>query len=112
NNLAANLRDGSRETGSAARKRKASLESDLLRTRRSKAIARWNDRAFQTLAAWRAASGQDAHSIAAHPLYLDPQRRDFRAAARSPNRGAGPGGSDIGAKRSAGAAPARPQGRP
>jgi hypothetical protein len=50
-----------------------------------------------TLAAWQKESGQDKHSVFTHPMYVDPQNRDFRLKAQSPNAGKGENGANIGA---------------
>jgi hypothetical protein len=50
-----------------------------------------------TLTPWRERTGQDKHSIFAHPRYVDPQNRDFRLLPDSPNIGAGVNGGIIGA---------------
>jgi hypothetical protein len=50
-----------------------------------------------TLAAWRERTGQDRHSIFAHPRYADPKHRDFRILPSSPNIGAGENRANIGA---------------
>ena len=50
-----------------------------------------------TLTPWREKTGQDKHSIVAHPRYADPQNRDFRLLPASPNIGAGENGGMIGA---------------
>jgi hypothetical protein len=70
----------------------------------SKAVAAWDERTAEkpypylvTLTPWRKATGQDRHSIAAHPRYVDPQHFDFRLAPDSPNIGRGEGGVNIGA---------------
>lgn len=54
-------------------------------------------RRFESLAAWRAFSGKDAHSIVADPLFVKTAARDFRLEAKSPNRGAGTDAGHLGA---------------
>ena len=54
-------------------------------------------RRFRSLQEWRDFSSLDAHSIFADPLFVDSLHDDFRLDKGSPNRGAGEGGSDIGA---------------
>lgn len=51
-----------------------------------------------TLAQWRTATGDDVHSISSNPLLVNPGGGDFTLQSSSPARGAGSGGSDIGAK--------------
>ena len=70
----------------------------------SKALAAWDERTpdkpypyLVTLTSWRQATGQDKHSIAIHPRYVDPRNRDFRLLPNSPNIGAGENGATIGA---------------
>ena len=63
----------------------------------SKAVIRWNGKRFNSLKAWREATGQDKHSIFKHPLYVDPEDWDFRLQPDSPNIGAGEKGVIIGA---------------
>jgi hypothetical protein len=70
----------------------------------SKALSAWDERTPEkpdpylwTLTPWRVATGQDQHSIFAHPRYIDPQNRDFRLLATSPNIGRGENGATIGA---------------
>jgi hypothetical protein len=50
-----------------------------------------------TLTSWRQNTGQDKHSIAVHPRYVDPRNRDFRLLPKSPNLGKGENGANIGA---------------
>lgn len=52
---------------------------------------------YGSLRAWQETTGQDRHSIFKHPRYVNPAQRDFRLSPRSPNVGAGEGGTDIGA---------------
>ncbi|HJN16887.1 MAG TPA: right-handed parallel beta-helix repeat-containing protein, partial [Armatimonadota bacterium] len=63
----------------------------------SKAVISLNSERYESLRAWREATGQDAHSIFAHPKYVDPENRDFRLQPDSPNVGAGENGVTIGA---------------
>jgi len=50
-----------------------------------------------TLEEWRKNSGQDSNSMAADPLFIDPENGDFRPGPGSPALGKGSGGSNIGA---------------
>jgi nitrous oxidase accessory protein NosD len=52
---------------------------------------------FVTLPNWRDFSSKDIHSIFADPLYVSTASRDFRLEPGSPNVGAGPEGTTIGA---------------
>jgi len=49
------------------------------------------------LTSWRSGTGDDTNSINADPLLTNPSAGDFTLASNSPARGAGTGGSDIGA---------------
>ena len=46
---------------------------------------------------WQRTSGQDAHSVQADPLFVNPRAGDFRLKAGSPAIGAGEGGLNMGA---------------
>ncbi|MBI4426826.1 MAG: right-handed parallel beta-helix repeat-containing protein, partial [Candidatus Kerfeldbacteria bacterium] len=56
----------------------------------------------RTLSSYRQASGQDANSISANPLFVNYATKDFRLNTGSPCLGAGENGVDIGAFTSAG----------
>lgn len=53
----------------------------------------------RTLEEWRKASGLDMHSVAAEPLYENPEKADFRLKSGSPGKALLPDGSDVGARR-------------
>lgn len=50
-----------------------------------------------SLSAWKTNNSQDTNSFEANPLFTNPATGDFTLQASSPARGAGSGGSDIGA---------------
>ncbi|MBA8888082.1 hypothetical protein FHW12_002306 [Dokdonella fugitiva] len=66
----------------------------------------WRGTEYDSLAAWRAGSSQDAHSPFADPLFLDLLAPDLRVAAGSPaiDAGSDPGGGLAGSLDYAGAA--------
>ena len=49
------------------------------------------------LAAWQTASGLDAHSIDTNPLFINPANLDFHLQSKSPCKGTGKDGLDMGA---------------
>ena len=63
----------------------------------SKAVIGLNGRRYNSLEAWRKATGKDAHTIFKDPKYVNPKDRDFRLKPGSPNIGAGKDGVTIGA---------------
>ena len=68
----------------------------------SKAIVNYSEykgsgKRFVSMSEWREFSGRDRHTLIADPLYIGSAARDFRLDPKSPNRGAGAGGSNIGA---------------
>lgn len=66
----------------------------------------WRGTSYASLAAWRTGSGQDAHGLAANPLFVDTVVPDLRVAAGSPaiDAGTNPGASIVGAVDFAGSA--------
>lgn len=66
----------------------------------NKGIASISGRPSETVpffSRWQRKYSKDAHSVFAHPRYVDPRNHDFRVPADSPNVGAGEGGRTIGA---------------
>jgi hypothetical protein len=63
----------------------------------SKAVISLNGERYNSLKAWREATGKDLHSIFADPKYVDPEHWDFRLQPGSPNVGAGEGSTTMGA---------------
>ncbi len=57
---------------------------------------------------WKTASGEQTSSFESDPLLTDPANGDFSLTASSPARGAGSGGSDVGAKPYTGASITQP----
>lgn len=103
NNFAVYLRSDSAHWSSAPPDERLTREKGFYYGE-SKSLAAWDERTPEkpdpyilTLTLWRAATGQDKHSISAHPRYVDPQSRDFRLMTNSPNIGAGENGTNIGA---------------
>ena len=72
-------------------------DSSLFRHHGSKAVISLNRKRFNSLRAWREATGKDRHSIFRDPKYVDPEHWDLRLKPDSPNIGAGEGGATIGA---------------
>lgn len=58
-----------------------------------------HDGVSRTLEEWQKASGLDRHSVAAEPLYENPEKADFRLKPGSPGKSILPDGSDAGARR-------------
>jgi|GEM_PF-4794076 len=64
---------------------------------RAKGIFRFNGHRIKTMDAWRERTGLDAHSIFAHPQWVEPESGNWQLLKESPNRGAGRYGGPIGA---------------
>jgi hypothetical protein len=104
NNFAVNLRLDSVDFESVPAEEKLQHEAKDFYYGESKSLSAWDERTpekpspyLQTLSIWRAATGQDKHSIAIHPRYADPLNQDFRLLPNSPNLGKGEHGGNIGA---------------
>ena len=72
-------------------------ESPFFRHHGSKAVISLNGERYNSLRAWRKATGKDQHSIFADPKYVAPEDWDFHLQPDSPNLGAGEAGRTIGA---------------
>jgi hypothetical protein len=98
NNFAVQIRPDSKGYNDVPPQERMEREENDFYYGESKAMVYGNEHAVvPTLTAWRQTSGQDRHSIFAHPRYADPQNHDFRLLPNSPNLRAGENGGHIGA---------------